>query len=81
MMLAWLAVAVATSISKAEEMKPSSTVTANAEPAPPRIFYTRQGEFEIIVQDVDVAQPALELGRAVWWARCNPRGLAADGLS
>jgi len=80
-MLAWLAVAVATSISKAEEMKPSSTVTANAEPAPPRIFYTRQGEFEIIVQDVDVAQPALELGRAVWSALSAPLGLPADGFS
>lgn len=79
-MLAGLAVAGNVATGEAGEVQPPSTVTADALPVP-RIFYTRQGEFEIIVQDVADAQPALALGRAVWSALSVPLGLPADGFS
>lgn len=49
--------------------------------AAPRVFYTKAGEFEIIVQDVADAQPALALGRNLWSALSGPLGLPAEGFS
>ncbi len=47
----------------------------------PRVFYTKAGQFEIIVAAVEDAQPALALGRSVWGALSRPLGLPAEGFS
>jgi hypothetical protein len=44
------------------------------------VFYTKKGQFEIIVRDVADAQPALALGRTVWDALARPLGLPANGF-
>ena len=78
--LAVLAAAAGTVVSQAQDAGSANAVTTVAEP-PPRVFYTRQGEFEIIVRDVADAQPALALGRTVWSALIGPLGLPAEGFS
>ena len=65
------------------EDNPSTAATSPqskpSEPAP-RLFYTGQGQFEIVVRDVADAQPALALGRSVWDALAGPMGLPAEGF-
>lgn len=47
----------------------------------PRIFYTRPGQYEIIVMDAADARLVLVLGHAVWGALTEPLGLPADGFN
>ena len=72
-----LACACACGAAQAGEVSP-----ANAEAADTvRAFYTRQGQFEIVVQDAADAQQALALGRSVWRALSAPLGLPKDGFA
>lgn len=67
---------------RAQENPPVSetnVVRANAEPAP-RVFYSGQGQFEIVVRDVADAQSALALGRNVWDGLATTLGLPASGF-
>lgn len=63
----------------------ASAVCASAEPvektaAPPRVFYTRPGQFEIVAFEDGSAQQALALGRSVWRALEGPFGLPSEGF-
>lgn len=49
--------------------------------ATPRVFYTRPGQYEIIVMDAADARLVLVLGHAVWGALTQPLGLPADGFN
>ncbi|CAM2831845.1 hypothetical protein [Rariglobus hedericola] len=64
----------------AQEAAPMPLRAAAEQPVP-RIFYTKKGQFEIIVLNADEAQQALALGRSVWRALEAPLGLPADGFS
>ena len=64
----------------AQEAPETTAARAVAEPPAPRIFYTKQGQFEIIVPKAEDAQSALELGRSVWAALSGPLGLPAEGF-
>ncbi len=59
------------------EAPPSALKT---EPTP-RVFYTRPGQFEIVVMDAEDARRVLALGRAVWEALADPLRLPADGFN
>lgn len=56
------------------------TVTPSKEPAP-LVFYTGEGQFEIIAVEAKAAQEALILGNSVWRALAKPVGLPAGGFS
>ena len=66
-----------------------AAATEEAEAAPsalktgpsPRVFYTRPGQFEIILMDAADARRVLVLGRAVWAALTEPLRLPADGFN
>lgn len=47
----------------------------------PRVFYTRPGQFEVIVLDAADARLVLALGRAVWGALAEPLRLPAEGFN
>ncbi len=49
--------------------------------AMPRVFYTRPGQYEIIVMDAADARGVLVLGHAVWGALTEPLGLPVDGFN
>jgi hypothetical protein len=68
------------SFSCAQEVSVADAAPPVVEPAP-RVFYTRAGQFEIIVADVADGQSALALGRSVWGALAVPLGLPADGFT
>jgi hypothetical protein len=75
----WTAIAAVAGL-RGKEAESAVAVTAAAVPVP-RVFYTKPGEFEIIVRDVADAQPALALGRSVWRAMVDPLGLPPEGFS
>jgi hypothetical protein len=52
-----------------------------AEQPVPRLFYTKPGQFEIVVVNAEDAQQALSLGRSVWQALEAPMGLPPEGFS
>lgn len=87
LVLTWLAVAAVCGGSVAQEAGRSveAGIAAKAANGPgaeaPRIFYTKPGQFEIIVAKAEDAQPALALGRSVWAGLSGPLGLPADGFS
>ncbi len=59
------------------EVPPSALKTGPT----PRVFYTRPGQFEIIVMDAADARLVLVLGRAVWGALTEVLRLPADGFN
>ena len=62
-----------------EEVVPQPN-TVNAGPTP-RIFYTRSGQFEIIVMNAADARLVLSLGRSVWEALAETLRLPSDGFN
>ena len=64
----------------ASEGEGASTAALNEGPTP-RLFYTRPGQFEIIVLDAADARLVLALGRAVWGALAEPLRLPAEGFN
>jgi hypothetical protein len=82
----WLAVVLGLSTmgiianAQASEVAASPVASTSSEPTP-RVFYTKQGQFEVIVLDVADAQHALALGRSVWGALSVPLSLPAEGFN
>lgn len=66
---------------RGQETSVNTTEASVTRESAPRVFYTQAGQFEIIVQDVADAQPALALGRSVWDALAEPLGLPAEGFN
>jgi len=65
---------------KAQEAARPAAEVSPQDKAAPRIFYTKQGQFEIIVMKAEDAQQPVALGRSVWGALAGPLGLPADGF-
>lgn len=75
----WLGCVMACAVfSRAEQPAPVAPTTTAAAP---RVFYTKERQFEIIVEKAGDAQQALALGRTVWDALAAPLGLPAEGFS
>lgn len=77
----WSAVALTLAMAGTPGLRAQEAVTAETVREDPRVFYTKAGQFEIIVAAVEDAQPALALGRSVWGALSGPLGLPAEGFS
>ena len=63
-----------------EEGGESPSIPLSAGPTP-RIFYTRTGQFEIIVPDAGDARLLIAVGRSVWGRLASSLGLPKDGFN